>query len=116
MESYRLERGVDGRPVVRVPLRGFDLLNHPLYNKGSAFTRAERAAFGLEGLVPHQVSSLRNQQRRIYENIKRKTDPVEQYIGLAALQDRNTHLFYRLMVDHIDEFLPIMYTPTVGQV
>jgi malic enzyme len=115
MESYRLERSPDGRPLVRVPYRTQHLLNHPMYNKGSAFTRAERQAFALEGLLPLRVSTLQHQRQRIYSNIIRKKDPLERYVGLAALQDRNEHLFYRLMVDHIDEFLPIMYTPTVGQ-
>ena len=55
------------------------------------------------------------QERRVYANISRKTDPLEKYIGLAALQDRNEHLFYRLLVDHVEEFLPIVYTPTVGR-
>ncbi len=114
MESYRLERGADGRPLVRVPYRGQTLLNHPMYNKGSAFTRGERRALGLESLLPVHVSHISEQAQRIYQSIKRKGDPLEQYIGLAALQDRNEHLFYRVMLDFIDEFLPIMYTPTVG--
>ncbi len=114
MEAYRLER--DGpRDRLEVPFRGPALLNSPLYNKSTAFTRAERATFGLEGLLPDAVSTMDQQARRAYDNIARKTDALERYIGLATLQDRNEHLFYRVLLDHLEEFLPIVYTPTVGQ-
>jgi len=95
-------------------LRGHALLTEPSLNKGTAFTLEERAALGLEGLLPPQVSTLRQQVRRAYENITRKADPLERYIGLVALQDRNQTLFYRLLLDHLEEFLPVVYTPTVG--
>ena len=85
-----------------------------MYNKGTAFTREERAAFGLEGLLPDAVSTLEQQVRRVYRSIQRKEDPLEHYIGLAALQDRNEPLFYRVLVNHLEELLPIVYTPTVG--
>jgi malate dehydrogenase (oxaloacetate-decarboxylating) len=99
---------------IEVPYRGGSLLRHPLYNKGTAFTRAERETFGLEGLLPHAVSTLDQQVRRMYASIVRKADPLEQYIGLAALQERNETLFHRLLLDNIEEFMPIVYTPTVG--
>jgi malic enzyme len=86
-----------------------------MYNKSSAFTQDERRVFGLEGLLPAMVSTMETQARRIYENIARKADPLEQYIGLQALQDRNEHLYYRLLLDHLEEFLPVVYTPTVGR-
>ena len=114
MERYRLERG-GSRDRLKVPFRGSALLNAPLYNKSTAFTREERATFGLEGLLPDAVSTMDQQARRVYDNIVRKTDPLERFIGLAALQDRNEHLFYRLLLDHLEEFLPIVYTPTVGE-
>jgi len=98
-----------------VPFRGRELLKSSLHNRSSAFTREERERLGLEGLLPPAVSSLDQQVRRAYANIARKTDPLERYIGLAALQDRNEHLFYRVLVDHIEELLPIVYTPTVGR-
>jgi malic enzyme len=107
-------RDEQGTSRLEVPVRGASLLRHPLYTKGSAFSREERARFGLEGLLPHAVSSMADQSRRVYGNIAHKQDALEKYIGLAALQDRNEHLFYRVLVDHIDEFLPIVYTPTVG--
>jgi len=115
MERYRIEPGPDGVPRLKVPYRGPQLLSHPMYNKSTAFTRDERRAFALEGLLPDAVSTLPMQARRAYENIERKSEPLERYIGLAALQDRNETLFYRLLVDHLEEFLPIVYTPTVGR-
>jgi malic enzyme len=113
MERYRVRR--DGTTRVEVPLRGAALLRHPLYNKGTAFTREERAAFGLDGLLPEAVSTIEQQLRRARANIVGKEDPLERYVGLAALQDRNETLFYRLLVENLEEFLPIVYTPTVGQ-
>jgi len=101
--------------VTVVGYRGSHLLSEAMYNKGSAFTREERAVFGLEGLLPPAVSTMEQQAARAYANIGRKADPLEKYIGLAALQDRNEHLFYRLLVDHPEELLPIVYTPTVGR-
>lgn len=91
------------------------ILNDPLQNKGTAFTRDERWALGIEGLLPHVVSSEQLQKRRAYEHITVKTEPLEQYIGLAALQDRNEVLFYKVLIEHLEEFLPIVYTPTVGE-
>ena len=99
---------------MRIRERGSALLHHPLHNKGTAFSRDERSTFGLEGLLPSAVSNLEIQMTRNYESIKRKEDPLEQYIGLVALQDRNETLFYRLLLEHTEEFLPIVYTPTVG--
>jgi len=114
MEAYRRKKGVDGRERVEVRLRGTQLLNHPMYNRSTAFTREERRELALEGLLPDVTSSMEQQARRAYGNIVRKSDPLERYIGLAALQDRNEHLFYRVLADHLEEFLPIVYTPTVG--
>ena len=95
--------------------RGYAVLRNPLLNKGSAFTPAERLALGLEGILPPQFNDMALQAQRTYANIQRQTTPIDKYVALAALQDRNEHLFYRLMADHIEEFLPIIYTPTVGQ-
>jgi malate dehydrogenase (oxaloacetate-decarboxylating) len=115
MEAYRRKRGADGRERVEVRLRGPQLLNHPMYNRATAFTRDERRDLGLEGLLPDVVSSMEQQARRAYGNIVRKTEPLERFIGLAAIQDRNEHLFYKVLGEHLEEFLPIVYTPTVGQ-
>ena len=114
METYRRKRGADGRERVEVRLRGTQLLNHPMYNRSTAFTREERRELGLSGLLPDVTSTIDQQARRAYGNIARKSDPLERFIGLAALQDRNEHLFYRVLADHLEEFLPIVYTPTVG--
>ena len=115
METLGLKLDSDGKPRLEVPYRGVPLLRHPMYTKSSAFTQEEREAFGLEGLLPSAVSTMEQQERRVYDNITRKSDPLEKFIGLAALQGRNEHLFYRLLIDHVEEFLPIVYTPTVGR-
>ncbi len=116
MESYHLRKDPRGRLHIRTPYRGQALINHPMFNKSSAFTAAERAMFCLEGRLPAHVNTIDQQAQRIYGNIVRKTDPLERWIGLSALQDRNETLFYRVLQDHLEEFLPIVYTPTVGQV
>src|SRR4051812_47373832 len=100
--------------TLAVPLRGQALLQHPMYNKGTAFTREERAALGLEGLLPEAVSTIEQQARRSFGHIQRKADPLEQYIGLASLQDRNEVLYYRVLLDNVEDLLPVVYTPTVG--
>ena len=115
MERYGLRFEVGGRTRLTVPYRGARLLRHPMFTKGTAFTKEERAALGLEGLLPHAVSTMQQQSERVYANISRKKEPIEKFIGLAALQDRNEYLFYRVLIDHVEEFLPIVYTPTVGQ-
>jgi malic enzyme len=115
MEPYTRKRNANGREQVDVSLRGTHLLNHPMYNRSTAFTRDERRALGLDGLLPATVANQDLQARRAYGNIARKADALERFIGLAAIQDRNEHLFYRVLVDHLEEFLPIVYTPTVGR-
>src|SRR5262245_25702895 len=115
MESYRIERVAGGRVRVRVRERGSRLLGHHLHNKSTAFTVEERRQFGLDGLLPPVVSTMAQQAERAYANIVRKTEPLERYIGLAALQDRNEHLFFRVLLEHLEELLPIVYTPTVGE-
>src|ERR1700754_2280430 len=93
---------------------GTDLLNLPILNKGTALTEAERKQLGLEGLLPPHVETLDEQVVRAYEAYKRKGDDLERHIYLRALQDTNEVLFYRLLLDHIEEMTPMVYTPVVG--
>lgn len=97
-----------------VRLRGADLLNNPTLNKGTAFTEAERETFGLHGLLPPIVESLDAQCVRAYEAFILKPNDLERHIYLRQLQDTNEILFYRLLLDYIDEMLPIVYTPVVA--
>jgi malate dehydrogenase (oxaloacetate-decarboxylating) len=101
---------------VNVPagLRGMDLLDTPLWNKGTAFDDHEREVLGLHGLLPPRIESLTEQTVRAYEAFTTKTTDLERHIYLRQLQDSNETLFYHLMLDHIEEMMPVIYTPTVG--
>jgi malic enzyme len=96
--------------------RGAAIKDDPVLNKGTCFTPEERDELGLRGLLPPAVSEPPQQQARAYQNFLAAGDAVGQYLFLAALHDRNETLFYRLVVDHLEEMVPIIYTPTVGKV
>ncbi len=95
--------------------RGEQILRDPAQNKDAAFTAAERQRLGLDGLLPPAVLTLQQQVELELEHFHQKASPLEQYIGLMALLDRNEVLFYRLLVENLERLAPIIYTPTVGQ-
>jgi len=94
---------------------GVKILHDPVRNKGTAFTDAERDALKLRGLLPPRVHSMAEQELRVLGNIRAKPTDLERYLYLVALQDRNETLFYRVIMNHIEEMMPIIYTPTVGK-
>ena len=95
--------------------RGVKLLHDPIRNKGTAFTLAEREALGLCGLLPPRVHSMAEQELRVLGNLRAKPTDLERYLYLVSLQDRNETLFYRVIMNHIEETMPLIYTPTVGK-
>src|SRR5262245_6223662 len=101
-------------PTIRVAERGADVLRDPMLNKGTAFTAEERYKLGLEGLLPSRSSTQELQAHRIFEQIQAQPDDLHKYLLLSALQNRNTRLFYRVLRDHLEDLMPIVYTPTVG--
>jgi malate dehydrogenase (oxaloacetate-decarboxylating) len=100
--------------VARIRLRGSLVLRSPMLNQGTAFTYADREALGLTGLLPDGVSTIEGHLRRVYAQYLRQPDDLAKYIFLSHVRDRNEMLFYRLLTEHIEEMLPIVYTPTVG--
>ena len=114
MDVKSVLSGKVGADVLEVPFRGHLLLERPLWNKGTAFTSEERVAFGLLGLLPPAEETLDEQSARAFEAYGMKATDLERHIYLRQLQDSNTTLFYRLLLDHLPEMMPIVYTPTVG--
>ncbi|PSJ16633.1 NAD-dependent malic enzyme [Nitrosomonas supralitoralis] len=96
-------------------LRGKALLTDPAHTKSTGFTYAERELYGLRGLLPYDVASIDKQIERVLGSLRCKNSTIEKYIFLNALLERNQRLFYRTMIDHIDEIMPLVYTPTVGE-
>ena len=102
-------------PVIRTKLYGFTLLNHPRLNKGTAFTEEERDAFDLHGLLPPHVGTLEEQIQRRRKAFDAFETPFEKYGFMRDLQDINETLFYALILSDVRTFMPIVYTPTVGE-
>jgi malate dehydrogenase (oxaloacetate-decarboxylating) len=94
---------------------GYDLILNSLLNKGTAFSEEERETFFLHGLLPPHIATLEEQRDRAYEALHRTAEPIGQYVSLRSLQDSNETLFYSLLLHHIEELMPIVYTPTVGE-
>lgn len=94
---------------------GSALLRDALANRGTGFTAAERRSLGIEGFLPPRVESIGEQCERVLANLRALGAPLDKHLYLAALQDQNETLFYRVLVDNLEEMLPLVYTPTVGQ-
>jgi malate dehydrogenase (oxaloacetate-decarboxylating)(NADP+) len=94
--------------------RGLDVLRDPVLNKGMSFTEAERDALGLRGLLPPHVHTQAEQAERFLLSFRKLTDPLDKFVALNALHDRNEDLFFSILIDHIDEMQPLVYTPVVG--
>jgi len=91
------------------------LLETPLFNKGSAFTKEERETFGLTGLLPSRINTLEEQVNRAYEQYQTHRTPLGKNTFMTSLKDQNEVLFYRLILDHLKEMFPVIYTPTEGE-
>ncbi|BDP44397.1 NAD-dependent malic enzyme (plasmid) [Deinococcus aetherius] len=111
---YDVRRDAAGHRYLEPFVRGFDLTRIPLLNKGTAFTEEEREALGLDGLIAPQVDSLETLVDRLYRDYVRVQEPLDKHVFLRDLQDRNEVLFYALLAAHVEEMLPVVYTPTVG--
>jgi malate dehydrogenase (oxaloacetate-decarboxylating) len=110
---FELEHTPEG-PIAKVRARGNAVLTTPMLNRGTAFTIKEREQLGLTGLLPTGVSTMEGQLRRVYAQYLRQPDDLSKNVYLGNLRDRNEVLFYRLLSEHIEEMLPVVYTPTVG--
>jgi malic enzyme len=104
-----------GTKAIETRKAGVWLLHNPSTNQGTAFDREQRDELGLRGMLPYRVTTLAEQAEAAIRQIRAKPTPIERYIGLASLHDRNEVLFYRVLVDHVAELMPIVYTPTVGE-
>ncbi|OGT50226.1 MAG: NAD-dependent malic enzyme [Gammaproteobacteria bacterium RIFCSPHIGHO2_12_FULL_38_11] len=115
MQKREIEFDKDGKPFISVALRGYALLQDPKLNKGSAFTSEERKIFGINGRLPNRIETLQEQIKRSYEQYQEKQSDLQKNIYLNALHDNNEVLFYALLKAHLEEMLPIVYTPTVAE-
>ncbi len=114
-QYFDIKKDSKGHEYMEVYLEGIALLRLVLTNKGTAFTQEERVGLALDGLLPPQVNTLDQQVDRVYRGYLREPDPLAKYQYLRSLQERTEILFYALLERHLEEMLPIVYTPTVGQ-
>ena len=109
------KRRTEVRKRMRLEIpHGLDILHDPAFNKGTAFTLEERHHFDLRGLVPPGVATPEMQETRVLGNYSHRSSDLAKYIFLSDLQDRNETLYYRLLINNIEQLMPIVYTPTVG--
>ena len=104
-----------GQEYMAVSHRGRSAAHQPVHQKGTAFTARERDELDLWGLLPAAICTIEQQLQRTYESFQAKPNDLEKFIYLTSLHDRNETLFFRLVLDHIDEMMPIVYTPVVGE-
>ncbi len=104
-----------GNSPLRIRTRGRAVLSNPMTNRGTAFTEAERELLELDGLMPTGLTNLENQTRRVYEQYRANKSMLGKFLTLNALRDRNEVLFYHLLSAHLEEMLPVIYTPTIGE-
>jgi malate dehydrogenase (oxaloacetate-decarboxylating)(NADP+) len=117
-DTYGEDAATEDLPVTpwaRMVASGMELLRDPSYNKGTAFTEEERDFHYLRGLLPPAVFSQELQMERILHNLRQYETPLEKYVDIMDLQERNERLFYRVLIENVEEMLPIVYTPTVGE-
>ena len=100
---------------LRISVRGGEILTHPLYNKGTAFKSGERDRLRFRGLLPHKIMNIHLQKERFLMAMRQEESNIKKNVMLEDLHDRNETLYHRIIVDHIEEVAPLIYTPTVGQ-
>lgn len=115
--SYLLDiqKDENGQSYISTRVKGFPLLRFVLLNKGTAFTAEERRQLGLDGLLPSRISTMDEQLERCYQQFLRRNTNLEKYVFLRELQENQEVLFYALVEKHLEEMMPIIYTPTVGE-
>ena len=112
---FEIRKDEMGRDTMVARVDGIALLRFPLTNKGTAFTEVERIELGLDGLLPPAINTLEQQVERAYAGLSHAPTPIARYQLLRQMQERSEVLFYALLAAHLEELLPVVYTPTVGE-